>query len=219
MNNQPPNQRPEIPLSRTGPIAMALRNFHLEPDAQQHHPSGRTATPPVGVRLTLRITLIPTPTGWTVSLSEHFPDLPMIPPPPPPTPIRHSPMLRGGNRTSRSPLRPHRSGVQDSQAGSPAFSLRRQQTTLDNFYSSTSRMNPSPDHLQRFRYTRPIQFLNPRLNSHRTEPSTQSYTSYPIPSIPSQLTTRDPNSRSNGRRVRFSSPQQSNQSRTRHRRR
>ena len=133
------------------PITAALRNFHLEPDAQQHHPAGRTATPPIGVRITLRIKLIPTPTGWTVSLTEHFPDLPTIPPPPPPTTIRHSMMLRGGNRTSHPPLRPRRSGVQDSQAGIPAFSQGRQQTTPDSFYSSTSRMDQSPDLLPRFR--------------------------------------------------------------------
>ena len=72
MDNQASNQRPEFPFNRTESINVDLRNFHLEQDAQQHHPSWRTAMPPVGVRLTLRITLIPTPTGWTVSLASIF---------------------------------------------------------------------------------------------------------------------------------------------------
>ena len=133
---------------------------------------------------------------------------PMIPPPPPPTPVRHSPMLRGGNQISRSPQMYHRYGVQDSQAGSPAFSQRRRQTMPDNVYSNTFKMDQSPERLRRFRYIRPILFLNPRLNSHRTEPSNQSFSSYRTPLIPNQSTTRTQSSRSNGRCVRFSSPQQ-----------
>ena len=109
------NPRQHIQLNRVEPIAAVLRNFDLDPDAQQPHPSGRTAMPPISVRLTLRITSIPTPTGWTISLDEHFPDLQMIPTPPPPTPLRHSPMLRGGNRISHSPQRYHRTGAQPTQ--------------------------------------------------------------------------------------------------------
>ena len=172
--------------------------------------------PPNGVRLTLQIILIPTPTGWTVSLSERFPDIPTIPPPPPPSPLRQSPMLRGGNRISRSPQRYHRSGAQANPVGSPDFNLNRRRTTPDNFYSNTSRMERFPEHLQRFRYIRPILFLNPTLNNHRMDTSIHRHSS---PQIPIQSnTSRAPSSNSNGRHVRFSSPQLSNQSRHRHRR-
>ena len=174
--------------------------------------------PPNGVRLTLQIIFIPTPTIWTVSLSEHFPDIPTIPSPPPPSPLRQSPMLRGGNRISRSPQRYHRSGAQANPVGSPDFNLNRQRTTPDSSYSSTSRMDRSPGRLRRFRYIRRILFLNPPLNSHRTDPSTQSYSGYPILPRPIHTPPRTQISRDSGRHVRFSSPQLSNQSRHRHRR-
>ena len=54
------------------PTFADLQDCLSEMDAPLHQSSGRTATPPVGVKLTLQITLIPMPTGWTVSLSEHF---------------------------------------------------------------------------------------------------------------------------------------------------
>ena len=121
--------------------------------------------PPNGVRLTLQVILIPTPTGWTVSLSKRFPDIPTIRPPPPPMPLRQSPLLRGGNRISCSPQRYHRSGALDNPVGSPDFNLNSQRTTLDNFYSSTPTMERYPEHLRRFRYISPILFLNPTLNN------------------------------------------------------
>ena len=156
------------------------------------------------------------PTGWTVFLDEHFPDLPMIPPPPPPTPLRYRLMLCGGNRSSCSPQRYPSSGAQANPVGRPDFNLSRWWTTPHNVYSSTSRMEQYPEHLQRFRYIRPILFLNPTLNNHRMDTSTHRHSSPPIP-IQSN-TSRAPSSNSNGRHVRFSSPQLSNQSRHRHRR-
>ena len=140
MNNNLQNPGVEIPFSRMEPITADLQNFHLEPDALQPHSSGRTAMPPNGVRLTLQMILIPTHPGWMVSLSERFPDILTIPPPPPPSPLRQSPMLRGGNRIARSPQRYHRSGTQANPVGSPDFNLNRQRTTPDNFYSNTFRM-------------------------------------------------------------------------------
>ena len=216
MNNNLQNPGVEIPFSRMEPISADLRNFHLEPDAMQPHPSGRTAMPLNGVRLTLQMILILTPTGWTVSLSEHFPDIPTSPPSPPPLPLRQSPMLRGVNRISRSPQQYHRSGAQANPVGSPDFNHNRQQTTLDNAYSNTFRMEQFPEHLQWFRYIRPILFLNPALNNDRIDTSTHRYSS---PQIPIQSnTSRAPSSNSNGRHVWFSVPQLSNQSRHRHHR-
>ena len=169
--------------------------------------------PLIGMRLTLQITLIPIPTGWTVCLSKHFPDTPTIPTPPPPTPIRlhsHSLRLHGGNRTFHLPLPLHRSGSQDNQAGSLNFNHRRRQTTSDSFYSSTYRMEGSPEKLLRFRYIHPIRYLNHRLNDYRIEPSIQSYSSYPTQSQSS--TPRTQSSRSSGRYIRFNSPRLGNQS-------
>ena len=140
-----------------------------------------------------------------VSLSEHFPDIRTIHPPPPPSPLRQSPILRGGNRISCSLQRYHRSGIQPNPASSPDFNHNRRRTVPDIFYSSTSRMERFPEHLLRFRYIRPILFLNPTLYSHRVDTSTHRHSSPPIPI--QSTTSRAPSSNSNGRHVRFSSLQ------------
>ena len=140
----------------------------------------------------------------------------MIPPRPPLSTQRQSPMLHGGIRISRSPQQYRRSGGKANPVGSPDFNLNRRQTTPDNSFSNTFRIEQFPEYLRRFRYIRPIQPPNPTLNNHRMDMSTHRHTSYPIPI---QLTTsRDPCSTHNGRHVRFSSPQLSNQSRHHHRR-
>ena len=91
-----------------------LQDCLSEMDALLHQSSGRTATPPVSVELTLQITLIPTPTGWMVSLSEHFPHVTMVQAPPqprepPPNDSSKMPYLRGGIWTSRLPQAPRQS--------------------------------------------------------------------------------------------------------------
>ena len=207
--------QPTIPFNRLETIAAALQSFHREQDAPQHLSSGRTATPPIGVRLTLRITLIPTPTGWAVSLSEHFPDTPSLPTPRHRMPSPSPTLLRGGNRTLHSPSPRHRQGNRDNPARYPDTTHRRRRTTPDDYFGSTSRLENSRESPKRFRYSQQThRLLNRRLN-HRHRP-THSSLWYPIRTRSNTPTTRT--SRSSGRHVRFNSPPSSHQSRHRHHR-
>ena len=91
------------------PTFADLQDCHSEMDAPLHQSFGKTATPPVGVKLTLQITLIPTATGWTVSLSEHFPHVPTVPAPPPPRelPPKNPPRCPTSVEASELPARPN----------------------------------------------------------------------------------------------------------------
>src|SRR6266576_1706721 len=83
-------------------IMMGIRDSYMATDATPRPCSGRTAEPQTGVRLTLHIVLMPSPTGWTVSLEEQSPQIPVIPPlpplrdlpPPPQMPPYRQPMSR-----------------------------------------------------------------------------------------------------------------------------
>ena len=176
--------------------------------------------PPVSVKLTLQITLIPTPTGWTVSLSEHFLHVPTVPAPPLPRepPPKDSPKmsyLRGGIRTSRSPQLPRQSRPRVR----PMLSTMpwEERTTSADSYGSTYRQEAPGDYHQESRYNQqtPLK-TNRKLNRNSLDTSTQNFYSCLTP-IQSN-TWNGQSSERNGKHVRFSSPPASRRSRRHHRR-
>ena len=161
------------------PTLADLQDCLSEMDAPLHQSSGRTATPPVGVKLTLQITLIPTPTGWTVFLSEHFPHVPTVPAPPlPREPLPNDspkmPYLRGGIRTSRSPQPPRQSRPR-TRPISPQM-LRMERTMSADSYGNTYRQEAPGDYHQGSRYNQqtPLK-TNKKLNRDSMDTSTQNF--------------------------------------------
>ena len=184
------------------PTFVDLQDYLSEMDAPLHQSSGRTAMPPVGVKLTLQITLIPTPTGWTVSLSEHFPHVPMVPAPPlprepPPNDSPKMPYLRGGIRTSRSP-QPARQSKARTRPMSPRMPQMERTTSADS-YGSTYRQEVPGDYRQ----------------ESSLDTSTQNFYRY-LTLIQSNIWNGQ-SSEKNGKHVQFSSPPPSRCSRRHHR--
>ena len=171
-------------------------------DAPLHQSSGRTAMPPVSVKLTLQITMIPTPTGWTVSLRKQFPHVPMVPAQPlPGVPLPNNspkmPYLRGGTRTSCSPQPPRQSRpcIRPRSLTMPWV----EQTTFADSYGSTYRQEVPGDYRQ----------------ESSLDTSTQNFYRYLTP-IQSNIWNGQ-SSEKNGKHVQFSSPPPSRCSRRHHR--
>ena len=203
------------------PTFADLQDCLLEMDAPPHQSFGKTATPPVGVKLTLQITLIPTPTGWTVSLSEHFPQIPTVPAPPqprepPPNDSPKMPYLRGGIRTSRSPQTARQSRAR-TRPMSPRMPQMERTMSADS-YGSTFRQEAPGDYRQESRYNQQTLLkTNRKLNRDSLDTSTQNF--YRC-LTPIQLNRwNGQSSETNGNHVRFSSPPPSRRSRRHHRRR
>ena len=202
------------------PTFAELHDCLSEMDALLYQSFGKTAMPPVGVKLTLQITLIPTPTGWTVSLSEHFPQIPMVPalPQPREPPLNESPKmpyLRGGIRTSRSPQPPCQSRPH-TRPMSSTMSMEERTTSADS-YGSTYRQEAPDNYRQESRYNQqtPLK-TNRKLNRDRTDTSTQNF--YRCQTPIQSNTWNGQNSERNAKHVRFSSPPPSRRSRRHHRR-
>ena len=189
-------------------------------DAPLHQSSRKTATPPVGVKLTLQITLIPTPTGWMVSLSEHFPHIPTVPAPPqsresPPNDSPKMPYLRGGIRTSRSP-QPARQSRAPTRPISPQMPQMERTMSADS-YRSTYRQEARDGYRQKSRYNQqtPLK-TNKKLNRDSLDTSTQNF--YRCLTPIQSNTWNGQSSERNGKHVQFSSPPASRRSRRHHRR-
>ena len=201
------------------PTFADLQDCLSEMDAPLHQSSGKIAMPPVGVKLTLQITLIPTPTGWTVSLSEHFPHIPTVPAPPQPgePPQNDSPKmsyLRGGIRTSHlpQPARLCRPRTRPMSSTMP----REERTTSAYSYGSTYRQEAQGEYRQELRYNQQTPLKTHRkLNRDCTDTSTQTF--YRCLTPIQSNTWNGQSSERNGKHVRFSLPPPSRHSR-RHRR-
>ena len=177
-------------------------------DALLHQSFGKTATPPVGVKLTVQITLISTPTSWTVSLSEHFPHIPTVPAPPqprepPPNDSPKIPYLRGGTRTSRSPQPPRQS--RPCMRPMSATILWEEGTMSADSYGSTYRQEVPGDYHQELRYNQqtPLK-TNRKLNRDSLDTSTQNF--YRCLTPIQSNTWNGQSSEKNGKHVRFNSP-------------
>ena len=202
------------------PTFADLQDCLSEMDTLLHQSSGKTATPPVGVKLTLQIILFLTPTDWTVSLSEHFPHIPTVPAPPLPRepPLNNSPKmpyLRGGIRTSHSPQPPrqYRPRIRPMLSTMP----REERTTSADSYGSTFRQEAPGDYRQESRYNQQTpRRTNRKLNRDSLDTSTQNFYRYLTP-IQSNMWNGQ-SSEKNGKHVRFSSPPPSRRSRHHHRR-
>ena len=202
------------------PTFADLQDCHSEMDTPLHQSSGKTATPPAGVKLTLQITLIPTPTGWTVSLSEHFPHIPMVPAPPqprepPPNDSPKMPYLRGGIRTSCSP-QPVRHSRPRTRPMSATMPWEEWTMSADS-YGSTYRQEGPGDYRQESRYNQqtPLK-TNRKLNRDSLDTSIQNF--YRCLTPIQSNTWNGQSSERNGKHVRFSSPPSSRRSRRHHRR-
>ena len=202
------------------PIFADLQDCLSEMDAPPHQSFVKTAMPPVGVKLTLQITLIPTPTGWTVSLSKHFPHIPMVPAPPQPRkpPLNDSPKmpyLRGGIRTSHSPQPP----CQSRPCTRPMSSTMpwEEWTMSADSYGNTYRQEAPGDYRQESRYNQqtPLK-TNRKLNTESLDTSTQNF--YRCLTPIQSNTWNSQSSEKNGKHVQFSSPPPSRRSRRHHRR-
>ena len=200
------------------PTFVDLKDCLSEMDAPRHQSSGRTTTPLVGVKLTLQITLIPMPTGWTVSLSKHFLHVPMVPAPPQPRePLPNDspkmPYLRGGTRTSRSP-QPARQSRLHTRSMSPTTPWE-ERTTFADSYGSTYRQGAPGDYRQELRYNQqtPLK-TNRKLNRDSLATSTQNF--YRCLTPIQSNTWNGQSSERNGKHVRFSSPPPSRRSRRHH---
>ena len=202
------------------PTFADLQDCLSEMDALLHRSSGKTATPPVCVTLTLQITLIPMPTGCTVSLSEHFPHIPMVTAPPQPRePLSNDfpkmTYLCGGIRTSRSP-QPARQSRVPTRPMSPQM-LWMERTTSADFDGNTYKQEAPGDYRQESRYNQqtPLK-TNRKLNRDSLNTSTQNFYRCLTP-IQSNMWNSQSSER-NRKHVRFSSPPPSRRSRRHHRR-
>ena len=200
------------------PTFADLQDCLAEMDAPLHQSSGRTATPPVSVKLTLQITLIPSPTGWTVSLSEHFPHIPMVPAPPqprepPPNDFPKLPYLRGGTWTSRSPQPPRQSRL----CMRPMLSTMpwEERTMSADSYGSIYRQETPGDYRQESRYNQqtPLK-TNRKRNRNSLDTSTQNF--YRCLTPIQSNTWNGQSSEKNRKHVQFSSPPPSWRSRRHH---
>ena len=160
------------------------------------------------------------PTGWMVSLSEHFPHIPTVPAPPvprepPPNDSPKLPFLRGGTRTSRSP-QPARQSRPRTRPISLTMPLE-ERTMFANSYWTTYRHEVPGDYRQESRYNQqtPLK-TNRKLNKDSLDTSTQNF--YRCLTLIQSNTCNGQSSERNGKHVRFSSPPPSRRSRRMHRR-
>ena len=179
----------------------------------------KTATPPVGGKLTLQITFISMPTSWTVFQSEHFAHIPTVPAPPQPRepPPNDSPKilyLRGGTRTSRSPQPPCQSRPRTKPISSTMPWEERTMSADSN--GNTYRQEAPGDYRLELRYNQqtPLK-TNRKLNRDSLDTSTQNF--YRCLTPIQSNTWNGQSSERNGKHVRFSSPPPSRRSRRHHR--
>src|SRR6266550_108575 len=198
-----------------GSIMMGIRDSYMATDATPRPCSGRTAEPQTGVRLTLHIVLMPSPTGWTVSLEEQSPQIPVIPPLPPlrdlppPTPPYRQPMSRepqpyipGGtilssHRRTHSMNNPREEQTARSAASSGTTSERRTRESRRSENRSTRHSGQQPE--------------RPERQAEARRPSIRHYYEF---ITPMRSPRPEPPPRRGGRSVRFRHPPQSSPSRT-----